>query len=195
MEKEKNVIPVVDRGYFEEKVAQLEEKLSSRLKQEIEATLSRIEQKQEEPEEKKIEQKQFEGIMAIRIADIPLGEALVGGGLALIVSELVDAFFAPIKAKIEEKVGWGEAIVKLGTAYAVKRFRIMGRAGDIAVLFLAYDVVRSVVPLEEWIKGIFKRGEGGEKKEESSSSSHSSYSSGNGNKSLSTIDKMRLALR
>ncbi|MBA7559165.1 hypothetical protein ES708_00779 [subsurface metagenome] len=159
---------------------QRDTKLSERVKADIAEIFAKAEASTENKEE--IEHEQLGGIMATEIMGIPLGQALIGGGVALIVSELVDGI---IGGAVKERMGveWAEALIKGGSAWAVKAWGpgILGaKAADTAALFLAWEAIRSIIPIDNWIKGFFKKEE--EKEEESSSSSsHSSESSSGGN--------------
>jgi len=87
------------------------------------------------------------------IAGIPVGEALVGGGFALLTTEVVDAI---VPASIKEKLPaeYGSAMLKGGTAYALKKWGsgLLGkRATDLAVLFMTFDAIQDVLPISSGI--------------------------------------------
>ncbi|MBA7525961.1 hypothetical protein ES705_18121 [subsurface metagenome] len=143
--------------------------------------------KPKEPDEvlkkEEVEQeKQLGGLAEVEIMGIPLGQAAIGGGIALLISELVDGI---IGGTVTDKMGetWGPALVKGGSAWAVKQWLpgvIGAKAANTAALFLAWEAIRSLVPIDEWIKDLFKKEEeegsrgsrGSHSKESSSSSSH-----------------------
>ena len=90
------------------------------------------------------------GIMSgfgnLRFGDIPVGDALIGGASATLVSELVTGF-----------VGGGVmgALVKLvaGNMLAGAFSGILGRgATDSARLFISYDAIRDLVPIDKWVE-------------------------------------------
>lgn len=145
--------------------------LPSLVDKQVSEILAKKETEEKKEEKSEVEQKQLAGVMRTEIMGIPIGQALVGGGVALAVAELVDGL---IGATVREKVGgrWAEALLKGGTAWAVKSWGpgIIGAgAADTAALFLAWEAIRSIIPIDEWISGVFKRGG-------SSSSSSSSTS-------------------
>jgi len=87
------------------------------------------------------------------IAGIPVGEALVGGGFALLTTEVVDAI---VPASIKEKLPaeYGSAVLKGGTAFVLKKWGsgLLGkRATDLAVLFMTFDAIQDVLPVSSGI--------------------------------------------
>ena len=160
---------------------QRDDEFQGKLKAEIKQIL-----KAKEPDEvlkkEEVEQKQLGGIMTTEIAGIPVGKALIGGGVALLISELVDGI---IGGTIKEKVGedWAEAVIKGGSAWAVKAWGagIIGQpAADAAALFLAFDAIRSIIPIDDWISGLFKKKEEEESESKGSTSHRESSTGGNG---------------
>ena len=88
----------------------------------------------------------LEGITRFEVWDIPVGQALVGGFVAVFASELLDGFLA-------KQSGTVRGLVKLGAAGAAVKWGrgLLGSTGSKAVaLLLAYDGVRSLLPLDEW---------------------------------------------
>ena len=86
------------------------------------------------------------GIINMEVWDIPVGQAIVGGFVAVFASELIDGFL--IKQGDNAK-----GLVKLvGAGVAAKWGKgILGNVGSKAVaLLLAYDGVRSLLPIDEW---------------------------------------------
>lgn len=86
------------------------------------------------------------GITSMEVWDIPIGQALVGGFVAIVATELVDGFLANQSNQVR-------GLVKLvGAGVAVKwGKRFLGSTGSKAVaLLLAYDGIRSLIPLDEW---------------------------------------------
>ncbi len=98
------------------------------------------------PEKAELEASAVGGITNMEVWDIPLGQALVGGFVAVFASELVDGFLA-------SQGGTTKAIVKLvGAGVAVKwGSRFLGSTGAKAVaILLAYDGLRMLLPIDEW---------------------------------------------
>jgi len=93
------------------------------------------------------------GVAKMEVWGIPLGKALIGGGIAIFATELIDGFMA---AQAPQMRG----IVKLFGAGASQMFakRWLGAptAGAIALL-LAFDGIRDLLPLDEFIHGITTR--------------------------------------
>lgn len=88
------------------------------------------------------------GITDFQIWDIPVGQALVGGFTAVFASELIDGFLV-------KQGDWAKGVVKLvGAGVAVKWGpRLFGSVGSKALaLLLAYDGVRSLIPIDTWAK-------------------------------------------
>ncbi len=172
--------PMFDRM---DSVEQNQTELSKSIKADIEQML-----KAKEPDEvlkkEEVEQKQLGGLAEVQIMGIPLGQAAIGGGIALLISELVDGI---IGGAVTDRLGetWGPALIKGGSAWAVKQWLpgvIGAKAADTAALFLAWEAIRSLVPIDEWIKDLFKKKEEEESESKGSSSpSHSSESSTGGN--------------
>ena len=179
-------------AYLAQRDAKLSENLGTDLEQIWEAHNQKLAEKKDEPSI--IEHEQLAGLTKIEIAGIPVGQALIGGSVALLVSELVDGI---IGGAIKDKLGvtWGPAIIKGGSAWAAKRWLpgvIGAKAADTAALFLAWEAIRSLIPIDTWISGLFK------KKEEATTSSSASHSSespsgGNGHQG-DAMDMLRLSL-
>jgi len=86
----------------------------------------------------------------IQILGIPFGEAVVGFGSALVVSELTDGLITP---KLPTNVP--AVAIKVGEAYAMSRWghKIIGNGGArMATVVLGYDALRTVIPLDDWIR-------------------------------------------
>ena len=89
------------------------------------------------------------GFGGLRFGNIPVGDALLGGASATLVSELITGF-----------VGSGVmgALVKLvaGNMLAGAFSGVMGRgATDSARLFITYDAIRDLIPIDTWTSQIF----------------------------------------
>ena len=167
-------------------IEQKNNELSERVKTDIAGIFEDYNKKLTEKKEEKseVEQKQLGGLAEVEIMGIPLGQAAIGGGIALLISELVDGI---IGGTVTDRLGetWGPALIKGGSAWAVKQWLpgvIGAKAADTAALFLAWEAIRSLVPIDEWIEGLFKKKEEEESESKGSSSpSHSSESSTGGN--------------
>jgi hypothetical protein len=88
------------------------------------------------------------GFGGIKFGNIPVGDALLGGASATLVSELITGFVG---------AGVMGALVKLvaGNMLAGAFSGIMGRgATDSARLFITYDAVRDLVPIDQWVGNI-----------------------------------------
>ncbi len=86
------------------------------------------------------------GITQFEIWDIPVGQALVGGFTAVFASELIDGFLVKQGDMIK-------GVVKLVGAGAAVKWgpRLLGSTGSKALaLLLAYDGVRSLIPIDTW---------------------------------------------
>ena len=108
------------------------------------------------------------GLVKWEVANIPVGAAIVGGGLAAIVNELIDGLITPrIKVAPVVLKGLGAfALVKWGDKLVGKE------AAKLGAMFFAYDAIRTIIPFDVWLKGLFKKarigelGQGTEEEEE-----------------------------
>jgi len=129
------------------------------LSQELRSFLDELGKRFEELEKQRwegIEQRQLAGIAGFQIAGIPFGAAAVGGTVALLTAEIIDGLLAGKNVP--------EAFAKAIGAWAVKNWgaRLVGSEAALdAAKFLAFDAVRSFVPIDEWVKKIspFKKQE------------------------------------
>jgi len=97
-------------------------------------------------------------IKSVQVLGIPIGEAVLGGGSALILAEVTDALIAPRLPTMN--IGF----VKAGETYVMHRWghKVLGGPGArVATLFLGYDTIRTIVPLEAWIKDVIAKLTGG----------------------------------
>jgi hypothetical protein len=88
------------------------------------------------------------GVLDFTVWDIPVGQAVVGGGVAVLFSEVIDGFLVtkPAYWKAGAKLVAAGAAVKWGSKY-------IGSTGSKAVaLLLAFDAIRQLVPFDLWIK-------------------------------------------
>jgi len=117
---------------------------------ELRAFLDELGRRFEELEKQRqqvIEQRQLAGFAQFEIAGIPVGKAVLGGGLALLTSEIIDGLLAGRNVP--------EALAKAIGAWAVKNWgvRLVGPEAALdAAKFLAFDAARSIIPIDEWVK-------------------------------------------
>jgi len=88
----------------------------------------------------------FAGLGSAKIMGAPIGDALLGGASATLVTEVIDGF-----------VGGGVmgAIAKLvvGNMVAGMFSGVLGRpATDAARLFISYDAIRDLIPVDQWTR-------------------------------------------
>ena len=86
------------------------------------------------------------GITEIKVWDIPVGQAVVGGFTAVFASELVDGFLAAQSVQVR-------GMVKLLAAGAAVKWSggILGSTGSKALaLLLAFDGIRDLLPIDLW---------------------------------------------
>jgi hypothetical protein len=104
------------------------------------------------PDDAELHKGALEGIADFKVWDIPLGQALIGGGISVFASELIDGFLAGRSTQIA-------GVVKLAAAgAAVKWGGRMGTTTSRALaLLLAYDGLRSLIPLDEWMGNLAGR--------------------------------------
>tara|TARA_R100001086_G_scaffold217162_1_gene133505 strand:- start:3654 stop:4130 length:477 start_codon:yes stop_codon:yes gene_type:complete len=89
------------------------------------------------------------GLGGTRIANIPIGDALIGGASATLVTELVSGFTG--------QSGVMSALIKLvaGNLLAGAFSGILGKgATDSTRLFITYDAIRDLIPLDAWVQQI-----------------------------------------
>ena len=84
------------------------------------------------------------GFGGLKFGNIPLGDALLGGASATLVTEVISGFVG---------TGITGALVKLvaGNMLAGMFSGVMGRgATDSARLFITYDAIRDLIPIDTW---------------------------------------------
>ena len=116
-------------------------------------------------EKGKLEQRTEAGILApitdIEVFGMPLGQAAVGGGIALFATELIDAFItAP-----PEGVPMTRVLVKGVAGFAMVQF-LSGPLGPdaakVAAMFLGFSLLRDLLPIDQWIRNLVKGIKGGQ---------------------------------
>jgi len=88
------------------------------------------------------------GFGGMKFGGIPVGDALLGGASATLVTEVITGFTGP---------GIMGALIKLvaGNMLAGMFSGVMGRgATDSARLFITYDAIRDIVPIDTWTSQI-----------------------------------------
>ena len=93
------------------------------------------------------------GVSDFRIGEIPAGDALLGGGLAVGIAELIDGFFP---ATTPNQI----ALMGLVAAFGVAQFgpQIIGQqASQFGAGFLAFDAIRRFVPIDTTIRNFVRQ--------------------------------------
>lgn len=150
---EKAILEAMEKGFasvggkLETQIAELNETAKKILEVKPEDIKTKAELEAEE--KAKLEQAGvMAGITDFKVWDIPVGQALVGGFVAVFASELIDGFLV-------KQGDWAKGIVKLIGAGVAVRWggRFLGSTGSKAVaLLLAYDGIRSLIPIDTWAK-------------------------------------------
>jgi hypothetical protein len=92
------------------------------------------------------------GIAKMEIMDLPLGQVLIGGSVAVLASELVDGFLASQKAYVR---GGAKLVVAWVANKYLKKVKFIGADGAKAVaLLLTFDAVRDIIPIDSWMQSI-----------------------------------------
>jgi hypothetical protein len=150
----------MDKDALDEMFKGVNEKLDQ--VQTIEAKMEEIEGKlvakpveekgEDKGEDAELHKGALEGIADFKVWDIPLGQALVGGGISVFASELIDGFLAGRSTQIAGvvKLAAAGAAVKWGGRMGTTTSRTLG-------LLLAYDGLRSLIPLDEWMGNLAGR--------------------------------------
>lgn len=92
-------------------------------------------------------------IMKFELGGIPVGQAVVGGFVAIFASELVDGFLSNWQP-------WQRGLAKLGAAFVAGMWgkRLLGNTGAAAVvLLLTFDAVRDFTPIDSWADQLAER--------------------------------------
>lgn len=99
----------------------------------------------DEPEAE-LEKGMLDDFMSFEMWGIPVGQAVIGGFSAIVISELVDGFMS-------NQQPWQRGLVKLGCAGVAAKWgrRFLGSTGAKSVaLLLAFDAVRDFTPIDSW---------------------------------------------
>ncbi|KKM85450.1 hypothetical protein LCGC14_1288900 [marine sediment metagenome] len=143
---------------------------------------------------------QAAGILApitqLEVFGMPLGEAAIGGGLALFTTELIDAFIT----KPPDGVPFTRVLVKGVAAFAMVNFLsgpLGSGAAKTAALFLGFSLLRDLLPIDDWIKNVVTgikaepEGSGGAL---TATTSHSSNPTDNGHQSGDAMVMLRASM-
>lgn len=131
-------------------------------------------------------------ISEITILDMPIGDAALGGATSLIIAELTDALVI-VRLPTVPVVA-----IKGAEAFLMSKYghKLIGTQGArMGALFLTWEAIRALVPIDTWISNLISSIAGG-----SSSSSHSSSGyeienpGGNGHHASDGMSLMRDAL-
>ena len=90
------------------------------------------------------------GIMNFEVMNVPVGKALVGGGIAIFATEIIDGFFATQSVQMK-------GVIKLAGAAATMAFlkKPLGTAGAATVaVLLTFDALRDLTPLDTWMSDL-----------------------------------------
>ena len=99
-----------------------------------------------------LEKGMFTSVSSMKVAGIPVGQALVGGVVAVAAGEGVDLLMAPVKGQLGK---WGPPVTKLAAAWVTVKYlsKWIGKdSANTAALFLGYDAIRDVVPFDQMIR-------------------------------------------
>ena len=89
-------------------------------------------------------------VMNLEVWNVPLGQAIVGGGVAILATELIDGMLVKQSKMVK-------GIIKLGAAGVAVKWggKYLGSTGSKAVaLLMAFDAVRDMTPLDDWMNRI-----------------------------------------
>jgi len=99
------------------------------------------------------------GLERVSIGDVKVGHALLGGATATVISEIISG--------LSPGLGGGgmnnnlvAGVMKIGAAgvFGKALSGVVGReSSQAAMLFLAYDAMRDVIPLDQWINQLLGR--------------------------------------
>lgn len=92
------------------------------------------------------------GVANMQVFGLPVGQAVVGGFVAVFATELVDGLMSKQQAYVR-------GAVKLGAAWAInkwgKKIPFMGEGGVKAVaLLLTFDAIRDFIPLDTYAQSL-----------------------------------------
>lgn len=95
------------------------------------------------------------GIEGIEVFGVPVGQALAGGTIALLASELVDGVIGGTNLPGNDNVTGGLVKLAAGAVIAQSLGGFIGRsAANTAATFIAFDAMREILPLDNLIRDL-----------------------------------------
>jgi hypothetical protein len=88
----------------------------------------------------------LDGVMSFEFMHVPVGQAVAGGFIAVLATELVDGFLS--KQSVQMKGG-----VKLAGAWASVMYgkKVLGPTGSkVVAVLLTFDALRDLTPIDAW---------------------------------------------
>ena len=82
---------------------------------------------------------------------IPVGDAFLGGAAATVISEVSGGLLTGLSSGALGT--YGPPVTKLAAAWLVHKYWKSG-AGNAAAMFLTYDAIRDLLPIDNILKGI-----------------------------------------
>ena len=96
----------------------------------------------------------LDSVESNKVLGIPLGDAVVGGGLALILSDLVTAVLNPTS------LGVPAGATQLVLAWLVANYgkKWLGQStANLSAAFLAFEGIRDIIPIDTWLTKALSR--------------------------------------
>ncbi len=93
------------------------------------------------------------GFMDFKIMEVPIGQAAIGGAVAIFASELVDGFLTSQSVQVK-------GVVKLGGAFVAIKWGkgLLGANGSkVVALLLTFDALRDLTPIDTWAAQLASR--------------------------------------
>ena len=112
------------------------------------APAAKLEAPETKDDKAEMEQGALGGITKMEVFNVPVGQAVVGGFVAVFVTELIDSFMQKQSSVVT-------GLVKLVIAGVGAKWgkRLLGDTGAKAVtLLIAYDAIRDLIPFDDWAK-------------------------------------------
>ena len=131
-------------------------------------------------------------ISDITILDMPIGDAALGGATSLIVAELTDAFVVGRLPTVPV------VAIKAAEAFVMSKYghKLIGTQGArMGALFLTWEAIRALVPIDTWISNLISSVAGGSSSPNPSTSDYETENlGGNGHSATDGMSLMRDAL-
>jgi hypothetical protein len=106
-----------------------------------------------EPESAVLAESAMGRFMDFEVAGIPIGKAVIGGGIAILATELIDGFLLKYNQTSKNVAG----IVKLASAGVTMKFgqKYLGKeAAGVLALLLTFDAIRDLTPIDSWMNTV-----------------------------------------